>query len=141
MRYILSLYILGSFFLFGQNGITVGDIDFSYSQPKEYELGPIRVIGADNFDHQAIKLIAGLRQGQKIILPSNDISNAIKNLWNEEILKDGGDTKVLIRMKSKDKNYAFNLKTSKLIDASKCECIACSAACPSPAMMACATRM
>jgi len=88
MRYILSLYILGSFFLFGQNGITVGDIDFSYSQPKEYELGPIRVIGADNFDHQAIKLIAGLRQGQKIILPSNDISNAIKNLWNEEIFSN-----------------------------------------------------
>ena len=88
MRYILSLYVLGSFFLFGQNGITVGDIDFSYSQPKEYELGPIRVIGADNFDHQAIKLIAGLRQGQKIILPSNDISNAIKNLWNEEIFSN-----------------------------------------------------
>jgi len=88
MRYILSLYILGSFFLFGQNGITVGVIDFSYSQPKEYELGPIRVIGADNFDHQAIKLIAGLRQGQKIILPSNDISNAIKNLWNEEIFSN-----------------------------------------------------
>ena len=88
MRYILSLYILGSFFLFGQNGITVGDIDFSYSQPKEYELGPIRVIGADNFDHQAIKLIAGLRQGQKIILPSNDISKAIKNLWNEGIFSN-----------------------------------------------------
>ncbi|NBW30400.1 MAG: outer membrane protein assembly factor BamA [Flavobacteriales bacterium] len=88
MRYILSLYILSSFFLFGQNGITVGDIDFSYSQPKEYELGPIRVIGADNFDHQAIKLIAGLRQGQKIILPGNDISNAIKNLWNEEIFSN-----------------------------------------------------
>ena len=88
MRYILSLYFLGSFFLFGQNGITVGDIDFSYSQPKEYELGTIRVIGADNFDHQAIKLIAGLRQGQKIILPSNDISKAIKNLWNEEIFSN-----------------------------------------------------
>jgi outer membrane protein insertion porin family len=88
MRCILSLYILSSFFLFGQNGITVGDIDFSYSQPKEYELGPIRVIGADNFDHQAIKLIAGLRQGQKIILPSNDISNAIKNLWTEEIFSN-----------------------------------------------------
>ena len=85
MRYILSLYFLGSFFLFGQNGITVGDIDFSYSQPKEYELGTIRVIGADNFDHQAIKLIAGLRQGQKIILPSNDISKAIRNLWDEGI--------------------------------------------------------
>ena len=46
----------------------------------------------------------------------------LKNLESinelKKILKDGGDTKVLIRMKSKDKNYAFNLKTSKLIDAS-----------------------
>ena len=36
----------------------------------------------------------------------------------KKILKDNGDTKVLIRMNSKDKNYVFNLKTSKLIDAS-----------------------
>ena len=43
-----------------------------------------------------------------------------KSQWKEttKILKDGGDTKVLIRMNSKDKNYEFNLKTNKLIDAS-----------------------
>jgi DNA polymerase-3 subunit alpha len=46
----------------------------------------------------------------------------IKDLKNiselKKILKDNGDTKVLIRMNSKDKNYVFNLKTNKLIDAS-----------------------
>jgi DNA polymerase-3 subunit alpha len=52
----------------------------------------------------------------------NNAEIIIKNLESinelKKILKDGGDTKVLIRMKSKDKNYAFNLKTGKLIDAS-----------------------
>ena len=52
----------------------------------------------------------------------NNAEIIVKNLESinelKKILKDGGDTKVLIRMKSKDKNYAFNLKTSKLIDAS-----------------------
>jgi DNA polymerase-3 subunit alpha len=36
----------------------------------------------------------------------------------KKILKDSGDTKVSIRMSSKDKNYVFNLKNNKLIDAS-----------------------
>jgi DNA polymerase-3 subunit alpha len=36
----------------------------------------------------------------------------------KKILKDNGDTKVSIRMNSKDKNYVFNLKNNKLIDAS-----------------------
>ena len=30
--------------------------------PTEYEIGPVRVVGADNFDQQAIKAVAGLRQ-------------------------------------------------------------------------------
>jgi DNA polymerase-3 subunit alpha len=52
----------------------------------------------------------------------NNAEITIKNLESinelKKILKDGGVTKVLIRMNSKDKNYAFNLKTNKLIDAS-----------------------
>ncbi|NDF58107.1 MAG: DNA polymerase III subunit alpha, partial [Proteobacteria bacterium] len=52
----------------------------------------------------------------------NNAEIIIKNLESinelKKILKDGGETKVLIRMNSKDKNYVFNLKTNKLIDAS-----------------------
>ncbi|MES2589314.1 MAG: outer membrane protein assembly factor BamA [Bacteroidota bacterium] len=61
---------------------------FSYQTPKEYEIGPIRIEGADNYDHQAIKLISGLRQGQKIEIPSEKITKAIKNLWDEGIFSD-----------------------------------------------------
>ncbi len=64
------------------------DQNFSYKSPKEFEIGPIRVSGAENYDHQAIKLISGLRQGDKIQIPGEKISKAIKNLWAEGIFSD-----------------------------------------------------
>src|SRR6218665_426512 len=86
----LLLICLLSFGAFAQvskdslNGpTTIGGDDFNYTKPKKYILGPIKIEGADNYDHQAIKLIAGLRQGDEIMVPSDKISNAIKNLWNE----------------------------------------------------------
>lgn len=67
-----------------KNTTTIGgNAGFSYTKPEKYILGPIRVEGADNFDHQAIKLIAGLRQGESITIPSERISKAISNLWDE----------------------------------------------------------
>jgi len=62
---------------------SIGDGYWDYANPKEYQIGAIRVEGADNFDHQAILLIAGLRQGQKVMIPGDKITNAIKNLWKE----------------------------------------------------------
>lgn len=84
----LLLICLLSFGTFAQTDsvkgpVVIGGDDFDYGKPKKYILGPIKVEGADNYDHQAIKLIAGLRQGDEIMIPSDKISNAIKNLWNE----------------------------------------------------------
>ena len=84
--------VLISFSIFGQteqDGPTaIGTLDLNYKSPKQYELGPITVEGADNFDHQAIKLIAGLRQGQTIYIPGEKIATAIKNLWKEGLFSD-----------------------------------------------------
>ena len=66
----------------------LGGLDFDYANPQTFEIGPVRVIGADNYDHQAIKLIAGLRTGQKITLPSQQINKAIQNLWAEGLFSD-----------------------------------------------------
>lgn len=68
--------------------VTIGGLDIDFMSPQEYEIGPIRVEGADNYDHNAIKLLAGLRQGQSITIPGEDISKAIKNLWAEGIFSD-----------------------------------------------------
>ncbi len=62
---------------------TIGGDEWDYSNPKEYQIGAIRIEGADNFDHQSILLIAGLRQGQKIMIPGDKITSAIKDLWKE----------------------------------------------------------
>ena len=90
MKYIL--FVVLSVFSLGLNAqiepTTIGEVDFSYKEPKEYEIGPIRVIGAENYDHQAIKLIAGLGQGQKITIPGEQTSKAIKNLWNEGLFSN-----------------------------------------------------
>lgn len=60
-----------------------GDLMINYKTPKEYVLGPVEVAGAENYDPNAIRVIAGLRQGQKITIPGQQISDAIKNLWKE----------------------------------------------------------
>ena len=91
MRIIGFILLCLSFHLstFSQlGGSSLSELDFFYMNPKEYELGPIKVYGADNYDHQAIKLIAGLRQGFPITLPSEQINTAIKNLWKEGLFSD-----------------------------------------------------
>lgn len=93
MKYIIILFTLFTSFIgfsqfdkedsLGTSG-TIGEgFTFGYGKPQRFTIGPIRIEGADNFDHNAIKLIAGLRQGDEIDIPSDRISNAIKNLWNE----------------------------------------------------------
>jgi len=83
---VFSLLIVG--FTFGQGPKTIGGLDINYKSPKTYEIGPVRVEGADNYDHNAIKLLAGLRQGQSIVVPGEKISKAIKNLWDEGVFSN-----------------------------------------------------
>src|SRR5690554_8228282 len=77
---ILLLTIAFTHLSFGQT--------IDYVNPKKYEVGPIVINGADNFDHQAIKLIAGIRQGSQITIPGEEITKAIKNLWDEGLFSD-----------------------------------------------------
>jgi outer membrane protein insertion porin family len=60
----------------------------SFDEPKEYEIGGIQVIGANFSDANAIALISGLRVGDKIKIPGQDISRAIKALWKLKLFTD-----------------------------------------------------
>ena len=69
--------------------LTIGqEMNFDYSKPKKYEIGAVRIEGADNYDHNAVRLIAGLRPGQMITIPGDDISKAISNLWKEQLFSN-----------------------------------------------------
>lgn len=60
--------------------------------PKEkagtYEIGGVNIIGAENRDRNALKSLAGLREGDKIQLPGTVIPKAIKNLWKLRLFED-----------------------------------------------------
>lgn len=68
--------------------VNIGGIDIDYNNPKEYTIGPINIEGAEGYDPNAIRLVAGLRQGQKIVIPGQQISTAINNLWKEGLFSD-----------------------------------------------------
>jgi len=83
---IVCTLLLLSLTSYGQ--VSIGGMDIDFKNPKTYEIGPIRVEGADNYDHNAIKLLAGLRQGQSITIPGEKISKAINNLWDEGLFSN-----------------------------------------------------
>jgi outer membrane protein insertion porin family len=122
MKYLIALFLL---LCFAHESFTQ---KLDYANPKEYEIGPIRVNGADNFDHQAIKLIAGFRQGDKINIPGEDMTKAIRNLWEEglfsnvEILLDkvvGNIAYISINLKPRPKLSRFKFDGANKRDADK----------------------
>ncbi|SDH38005.1 BamA/OMP85 family outer membrane protein [Myroides phaeus] len=54
----------------------------SFEAPKHYVLGDIVVSGKFSLNPQTIVTFTGLNKGQKIAVPGEEISNALKKLWN-----------------------------------------------------------
>ncbi len=58
-------------------------IDLDYYSPKEYEIGDIKITGADELDENSVILLSGITKGQKIYIPSDKFSIAIDKLWKQ----------------------------------------------------------
>lgn len=52
-----------------------------FDQGKEYILADVKVIGKISYNEQTVVTFAGLEKGQKIVVPGEQISTAIKKLW------------------------------------------------------------
>jgi len=68
-----------------------GQIDlpvYDYGDKNTYNIGGIKVTGAENRDRNAIKSITGLREGKQINIPGDDIPKAIKALWRLRLFED-----------------------------------------------------
>ncbi len=61
-------------------------LDFDYSNPKEYVIADITVSGSKFLDANSLISISGLKKGDKIRIPGEAISSAIKKLWEQGIL-------------------------------------------------------
>jgi len=59
--------------------------ELSYDEGKSYILGGIEVTGLESYNEQTVKTYTGLRVGQPIIIPGEQISEVIKKLWGLEL--------------------------------------------------------
>ncbi len=59
-----------------------------YSAKNDYEIGGLKVTGANFSDENALLSIAGFKVGDKIRIPGGDIPRAIKNLWKLRLFTD-----------------------------------------------------
>lgn len=72
-------------FVVAQEDSINNSIELDYYSPKEYEIGNIKISGADHLDHPSIILLSGLTVGEKIFIPSDKITTAIDKLWKQGI--------------------------------------------------------
>ncbi len=73
--------------VFGQNRNTSpSNISINYSSPKEFEIADIVVTGVQFLDNNALISLSGLKVGDKIKIPGDEITSAIKKLWKQGII-------------------------------------------------------
>ena len=87
---VLSLIIAGLTLFSNQSfaQITIGGSEMDYAQPKEYEIGGVTVTGVNYLDNNVLIMLSGLTVGERIMVPGDDISNAIKKLWRQGLFDD-----------------------------------------------------
>ncbi len=56
--------------------------------PKKYEIGGIKVTGIENLDPDILVNLSGLRIGQVVSVPGDEISTAIKRYWKHGLFSD-----------------------------------------------------
>jgi outer membrane protein insertion porin family len=63
-------------------------IVLDYSTPKEYTLGGVTVSGIRYLDGNVLIMLSGLTIGDRIKVPGDPITNAIKKLWDQGLFED-----------------------------------------------------
>jgi len=82
-RYVLFIAMLSSLTVCAQ---PEGAVDFL--SPRKYRIGPIQIEGANFFDPNGVKLISELREGDEITIPGDDISKAIRKVWDQGLFSN-----------------------------------------------------
>jgi outer membrane protein insertion porin family len=63
-------------------------VEVDYAKPKDYVIGGITVAGSEFLDKNALLNMSGLKEGDKIKIPSEETSNVIRKLWKSGIIGD-----------------------------------------------------
>ena len=97
------------------NTVFTQENKLDYSSPKEYFLAGVTITGTKFLDKNTLISISGLGIGEKITIPSEKISKAIKNLWKQGLFSD-----VSIEIsKIEDQNVFLNINLKENTKLSK----------------------
>ena len=90
--FIFLLILVGSVNLKAQDSTDIprpsGYFSTNYNNPKQYIIAGIDIVGTEYYDKSVLAVLSGLQIGQKIRIPSEDISKAISNLWKQKLFED-----------------------------------------------------
>ncbi len=67
-----------------QSQVELGS-SIDYAEPRKMKVAGITVMGAEYTDAQAILLFCGLKVGQEIMIPGDEIADALRKLWKNQL--------------------------------------------------------
>jgi outer membrane protein insertion porin family len=131
IRYLRTILFLLAFLVAGNSllaQIQIGDdlSEVDYSRPKDYEIGGIVVEGAKYVDASMLSLLTGLRVGETVTIPGDDIASAIRKIWEQGMFEDvainatdfmGGKVFLQIVVKERARVSRFSFKGIKKSEA------------------------
>ncbi|MEM7161293.1 MAG: outer membrane protein assembly factor BamA [Bacteroidota bacterium] len=125
MKNLVALIIAFTFSGVINAQITLGG-QSDLSVPKEYVVGGITVMGTETTEVQAIKLFAGINVGDRITVPGEKVSTAIRNLWRQDLFGDvqiyaadirGEEIYLVIKVEERNRLSRFRFKGVSKSDA------------------------
>jgi outer membrane protein insertion porin family len=117
----VALFLLVSSYAGAQDSTFTID----YSNAREFNIAHIGVRGTESLDKAILISLSGLRQGEKIKIPGEEISKAIKNLWKQKLFTNvsidvekvvGNEVFLMINVEDRPRIKSFSIKGVKNAD-------------------------
>ncbi|MGY3054828.1 outer membrane protein insertion porin family [Pedobacter sp. UYEF25] len=93
--FILLIFALPAFSQIRPSGQTpatptlkVGNLNLDYFNPKEFIIGGTKITGTKYLDKDVLVTLSKLNKGDKVVLPGEATSDAIKTLWAQGLFDD-----------------------------------------------------
>ena len=85
LKLLYSYFLLGLFLLLGYTGYAQTE---GFVKGKSYVIDTIKIKGLKSFNAQTVVSYSGLKKGQKISVPGEEVSDIINKLWGLELFSD-----------------------------------------------------
>ena len=89
VKLLLLLFVTSWFLLPVKAQVSSGEVvNIDYSTPKEYTIAGITVSGIKYLDNNVLIMLSGLTIGDKVRIPGDKITQAVKKLWDQGLFED-----------------------------------------------------